>query len=248
MSPVKDRIASEIRALFAPDGTRDVPFEPGVGLFPADSISRQVHGNVVTMMIGGVSALFLQMLHPGALGGVWDHSDFRKDMLGRLRRTARFIGVTTFGQLDDAEAAIARVRQVHDYVKGTLPDGTPYSANDPELLRWVHVTELVSFLAAYRRYRDPAMGRREADRYFAENVIVAERLGATDVPASEAAANAYLKGIRHDLLVDARVREVAGILMAHRADNALAQPGVTLLMKAGIDLMPDWARRMHGFS
>ncbi|MGP0762238.1 oxygenase MpaB family protein, partial [Escherichia coli] len=80
---------------------------------------------------------------------VWDHSNFRADMLGRLRRTAQFISATTYGSTETAERMIARVRRIHDSVAGTLPDGTPYSANDPELLTFVHVAEVASFLAAH---------------------------------------------------------------------------------------------------
>lgn len=103
------------------------------------------------MMVGGISSLLLQMLHPAVLAGVWDHSNFRTDMHGRLPRTARFIAWTTHGGREEAEAVIARVRNIHDRVGGTLPDGTPYAANDPALLAWVHVTEATSFLNAWRR-------------------------------------------------------------------------------------------------
>ncbi|MBV7257911.1 DUF2236 domain-containing protein [Pacificimonas sp. WHA3] len=249
MNPLRASIAKEVRAMFAADdaqpGSAGDSFEPGIGLFAEGAVARDVHRDVTTMMIGGVSALFLQMLHPGALGGVWDHSDFRNDMLGRLRRTARFIAVTTYGRQEDADRVIARVRRVHDHVHGTLPDGTPYSANDPHLLTWVHVTELISFLRAWRRYHNPNISRADQDRYFAENAIVAERLGAKDVPRTLHQAEVYLKMVREELRADARVREVAGVLLAHRADKAAAQPVVDLLMRAGQDMMPDWAQRLH---
>ncbi|EMD82352.1 oxygenase MpaB family protein [Pacificimonas flava] len=247
MNPVRTAIAGEIRGMFAAEPARGDDFERGIGLFTEGAVSRRVHGNVTTMMIGGISALLLQMLHPGALGGVWDHSNFRQDMLGRLRRTARFIAATTYGREADAQAAIARVRSVHAYVTGTLPDGTPYAADDPHLLNWVHITELTSFLAAWKRYKEPGMTRADQDRYFAENVVVAERLGASDVPASRAGAEAFLRDIRSELRADARVRDVRGVLMSHRAGKAAAQPAVDLILRAGADLLPDWARSMHGF-
>ena len=234
--------------MFSADPAAGDSFEPGEGLFATGAVSRRVHGDVTTMMIGGVSALLLQMLHPGALGGVWDHSNFREDMLGRLRRTARFIAVTTYGRLEDAEAAITRVRRVHDYVHGTLPDGTPYDANDPRLLVWVHVTELISFVGAYRRYRQPGMSRAEEDSYFAENAVVAQRLGADEVPRTRSEADAYLRAVRRELVCNARTREVAQVLLNHRSHKAAAQPVVDLLMRAGIDQLPDWARKMHGFT
>lgn len=246
MNLVRQSIAAELRGMFAPTES-DISFEPGIGLFPEGAVSRKVHGHVATMMIGGVSALLLQMLHPGALGGVWDHSNFRQDMLGRLRRTARFIAATTYGRMEDAEAAIERVKRVHSYVRGTLADGTPYSADDPHLLNWVHVTELVSFLASWQRYKQPGMSRTEEDRYFAENVVVAERLGAANVPASRMEVDAFLRDVRPELQVDERVREVRGVLMNHKASKPAMQPALNLIMKAGADLLPDWAQRAHGF-
>ena len=113
-------------------------------LFPVDSVAWKVNGDVTTMMIGGVSGLLLQMLHPAVLAGVWDHSDFRADMHGRLRRTAKFIAVTTYDHADAGREAIARVNRIHAKLGGVLPDGTPYRVSDPALLAWVHVTETIS--------------------------------------------------------------------------------------------------------
>jgi uncharacterized protein (DUF2236 family) len=101
---------------------------------------------------------------------VWDHSNFRNDMRGRLRRTARFISLTAFGGWEEANAAIGRVRGIHDKVRGVLPDGTPYVANDPALLARVHVTETTSFLKAWMRYAEPDMPAADQDRYFAEMI------------------------------------------------------------------------------
>src|SRR5699024_3489514 len=104
------------------------------------------------MLVGGVGALLMQTLHPLALAGVWDHSNFRRDMLGRLRRTASFITGTTYGGRETADQLIDRVRRIHVPVVGTAPDGRPYSADDPGLLTWIHVAEMSSFLRAYQRY------------------------------------------------------------------------------------------------
>ena len=98
-----------------------------------------------------------------------------RDRLGRLRRTAQFISLTTFGSTVAAEDAIARVRRIHDQVSGTLPDGTAYDANDPALLTWVHVAEVDSFLRAYVRYREPRLSGADQDRYLAETATIARR-------------------------------------------------------------------------
>jgi uncharacterized protein (DUF2236 family) len=119
------------------------------GLFGPASACWEVHGDFSSMLIGGMSALLLQMLDPLALAGVLGHSNFREDMLGRLRRTAQFVAGTTFGSTADAERLIARVREVHLAVTGVSTDGRPYSASDPELLTWVHVVEVHSFQRAF---------------------------------------------------------------------------------------------------
>lgn len=242
---VRDTLAQRLRSLVG-SGTIDLSRPPGDdGLFGPGSPAWRVHGDFSAMMIGGISALLLQMLHPLALAGVWDHSNFRQDRLRRLRGTARFIAATTFGSTATAEAAIAQVRDIHDRVRGTLPDGTPYDANDPALLTWVHVAEVDSFLRAYLRYRDPGMTAADQDRYLAETAVVAERLGATGVPRSRAAVAAYYLEVRPALRYDHRTREVAAALLAPGDDRAV-NAGMQLAARAAEELLPDWAARMHG--
>jgi uncharacterized protein (DUF2236 family) len=207
-----------------------------------------VHRDVTTMMVGGVAALVLQMLHPAVLAGVWDHSSFRGDMLGRLRRTARFIAVTTYGPRDEAEAAIERVRAIHAQVAGTLADGTIYRADDPGLLAWVHVSEVTSFLAAWRRYGEPRMRAADQDRYIAEMARIAGALGADPIPTSRPEAEALVATMRPALRVDARTREVARLLLRQRPPRLALMPLQAVTFQAAIDLLPGWARRMHGFA
>lgn len=216
------------------------------GLFGPDSISWQVHGDFSSMLIGGISALLLQALHPLALAGVWDHSNFRQDMLGRLRRTSQFVSGTTFGSRRDAEWLIDKVRAIHLQVVGTAPDGRPYAASDPDLLTWVHVAEVSNFLTAHLRYRNPQLSAADQDRYYAEIAVVAERLGARHVPKSRQAVADYLQCMRPQLLCDDRSREVLRLLLDAPAPSVLARPFGDLMMKAGIDLLPDWASAMFG--
>jgi len=246
---LRDAIRDQIRTLMGSDESTagDLTRPAGDdGLFGPHSAGWQVHGDFTAMMIGGVSALLLQMLHPAVLAGVWDHSGFRDDMAGRLKRTARFIAATTYGSTASAEAMIARVRQVHGFVRGTLPNGTPYSADDPDLLTWVHVAEARSFLAAYVRYRDPGFSGARQDMYFAEMAELARRLGATDVPDNRIAIGAYLRRMRGELRVDRRTREVAGVLLGQPAPNIASRPLQQILLQSGVDLLPDWAQAMHG--
>jgi uncharacterized protein (DUF2236 family) len=245
--PLKKRIAAEVVALFNDRARGERPVVPRPdGLFGPRSVAWRVHGDVTSMMVGGIAGLLLQMLHPAVLAGVWDHSNFRADMLGRLRRTARFVALTTYGGRDEAEAMLARIRRIHDHVQGTLPDGRAYSANDPALLAWVHVTEATSFLAGWVRYAKPRMTGADQDRYFAEMAQIGEALGADPVPRSRAEAQRLLQAMRPQLRYDGRTAEVARLLLYQPAPSLVAEPVQALTMQAAIDLMPAWAQRMHG--
>ncbi|RYD88088.1 MAG: DUF2236 domain-containing protein [Sphingomonadales bacterium] len=248
-NPLKRLLIAQVRKTFNDQAKGETPVirQPD-GLFGPQAVCWRVHGDVVTMMVGGVSALLLQMLHPAVLAGVWDHSAFRQDMLGRLRRTARFIAVTGYDSREAAEAAIEKVREVHTRVKGVLPDGTPYAADEPRLLAWVHVTEAVCFLDAWIRYAEPRMPLADQDRYFAEFAIIAEALGADPVPRTRAEAEALIQSMRGELMSDARTREVARLVLAQPAPSLAMKPFQTMIFAAAVDLLPAWAREMHGLS
>jgi uncharacterized protein (DUF2236 family) len=244
---LKTVIVDRVVALFNDRARGEAPvMRRPDGIFGPKAVAWRVHGDVTSMMVGGISSVLLQMLHPAVLAGVWDHSNFRTDMHGRLRRTARFIALTTYGRRDEAEAVIARVRHIHERVRGTLPDGTLYAANDPALLAWVHVTEAWSFLNAWRRYVEPGMSLTDQDRYFAEMAQVARALGAAPVPYDRAGARRLLESYRPQLRNDARTREVRNLVLKAATADLLAARMQALGNQAAIDLLPDWARRMHG--
>jgi uncharacterized protein (DUF2236 family) len=248
MEFIRTRIESQLMSLTGLSlGKLDLENPKGdPGMFGPDSVSWQVHGDFSSMLIGGISALMLQALHPLALAGVWDHSNFREDMIGRLRRTSQFISGTTFGSSKDADWLIEKVRTIHLQVVGIAPDGRPYAASDPDLLTWVHVAEVSNFLAAHLRYRNPHLSLIDQDRYYGEIARVAERLGARDVPRSRKEIADYLERIRPQLLCDQRSREVLRLLLNAPAPSRLAKPFGGLMMQAGIDLLPDWASDMLG--
>lgn len=245
--PLRRRIATEVVGIFndRSRGERPVRRRPD-GLFGPQSVAWRVHGDVTSMMVGGIAGLLLQMLLPEVLAGVWDHSNFRADMHGRLRRTARFIAITTYGGRDEAEAAIARVRAIHARVRGTLPDGTPYAADDPASLAWVHMTEAVSFLAGRLRFVEPNMPLADQDRYFAEMAIVAQALGADPVPHTHAEAWRLIEQMRPRLKSDDRTREVARLVLDRRIGGMAPAPAGAIVRQAAIDLLPPWARALHG--
>jgi len=247
--PIKQAIAGRVASIFndRAKGERPVTRQPD-GLFGPRAVAWRVHGDVASMMVGGIASLLLQMLHPAVLAGVWDHSNFRADMHGRLRRTAKFIALTTYGGRAEAVAAMDRVRRIHGHVVGVLPDGTAYAANDPAMLAWVHVTETTCFLDAWMRYAEPRMSLADQDRYFDEMARVAVPLGADPVPRSRREARRLMEAMRPQMRSDARTREVAALVLRQPTANFAEETLQALTMQAGIDLLPDWARQMHGLS
>jgi uncharacterized protein (DUF2236 family) len=247
--PIKQAIRRRVVGIFNDTERGEEPVaRSSNALFDRTSVAWRVHGDVGTMMVGGIAGLLMQMLHPSVLAGVWDHSNFRADMHGRLRRTARFIATTTYADRAQAEALMKRVRVIHDGVKGELPDGTPYEANDPALLAWVHVTETRGFLDAWIRYGEPWMSRADQDRYFAEMASIGSVMGAHPLPRSRLEADRLIGAMRPHLKADERTAEVARLILHAPTSKGLAALPGRLAAQAGVDLLPRWARELHGLS
>ncbi len=244
-----DHVTARIRAWVLdvfPRGRSGIDYDTPAGdpgLFGPESVTWRVHADFAGMLSGGLCALMLQTLHPRALAGVWDHSNFREDLVGRLRRTTNFVAGTTYAGRAEAERLIARVRAIHARVQGTTEDGAPYRADDPALLTWVHVTESYGFLQGYRRYCR-AVPTALADAYYTEVACVAEALGARDVPAREADVAAYFAAVHDTLRYDERSREVLAVLSCMRLPVPMAGLSRDLFLGAGAALLPDWADRM----
>jgi len=216
-----------------------------VGLFGPDSMAWRVHSHPGGMLTGGFGALMLQSLHPLAMAGVAEFSDYREDPLGRLSKTARYVTMTSFGPTHEAQAAIARVRRAHAYIRGTACDGRSYRADDPDLLTWVHTAEVSCFLAGYQAFSGNPLTPEECDRYFAEVAVLAERLGAREVPRSAAEAASYIARTRPVLAGTPAALEAVGFLRGFGRD-ALERLVTKLLMNGGIALLPGWARAQLG--
>jgi len=247
--PLRRRLEEAVIGVTSGAGSPKVNFlEPAgdPGLFGPASVCWRVHGDFAVMMAGGVSALLLQALHPLALAGVWDHSNFRADILGRLRRTSAFVGGTTYAGRRDAETLIERVRRIHEKVAGTAPDGRPYAAGNPDLLTWVHVAEMSSFLRSHQLYSPDKLSAAEQDRYLRETAVVAELLGARKVPKSAAAVERYFRRLRPQLVYSERAREVHRILLHAPAPHPAFKPFGRLFIHAGEDLLPGWAQDLMG--
>ena len=215
------------------------------GLFGPESIAWKVHADFISMMIGGISSLILQALHPQALAGVWDHSTFREDLKGRLGRTAFFIAATTYGPLEMANQAIDRVNQIHTQITGLDEFGKPYSAQDPHLLAWVHLTETRSFMRSFQEYRKENISPQETDQYFFEMKTLGERMGAIDLPDTYAGTEKAIDQYIPELYFGDRARSVLQLLENFPA-ALTAKPVIKLMSRAGFLNLPDWAYPLIG--
>lgn len=213
-------------------------------------MSRRVIGDPASG-VGGLRALFLQALHPRAMAGVVQHSSFPDDFWPRLQRTAQYVTTVTFGSIEEADTQASRVRAIHGGVRGVDPvSGLNYSASDADLLRWVHVTEVSSFLDAARR-AGLALSDAEADEFFAEQTTAAALLGAADMPGSVAEVTDYFRRVRPELRASpvarqAAIRLVLPPLPARVEFLTPARPAWAALTGLAFALLPRWARRLYG--
>lgn len=222
---------------------------PDRGLFGPGTVTWKVHAHPA-MLIGGLRALIIQSLHPLAMAGVMQHSDFRAKPLDRLRRTAQYVATTTYGDTATAEAAAAHVRHVHTFIHGIDPvTGRRYSAEDPETLLWVHCVEVHSFLAAYRAYGG-RLSAADQDRYLAESARVAALLGVDPdaVPASVAAMREYFAAMRPSLCVSLAAKEAIDFVASPPVTRDLLPYAAALrvVSTAAVGLVPRDLRRLAG--
>jgi len=214
---------------------------PGPRWFAPGSPVQRVHGDA-SMFVGGLRALLLQSLHPLAMAGVAAHSGYRGDPWGRLQRTSTFIATTTFATADDAQRAVDAVRAVHARVRGRAADGRPYSASDPDLLRWVHVAETQSFLVAHQRYGHRPLDRAGCDEYVAQAAEVGVRLGVEDAPVTVAGLDDAVEGYRAHLVLTPAAADAARFLLVEPPLPAPARAAYAGLAAAARASLPAWAR------
>jgi uncharacterized protein (DUF2236 family) len=209
-------------------------------------VARVVHGDLPSMLVGGLGSLFFQMLHPHAMAGVAQHSRYQDDPLGRLLQTANFIGATTYGSKSSAQESIDRVLTVHQYVHGVADDGLPYDANDPHLLLWVHCAEIYMFLFAHRRFGAVRLTDDQADQYVEEMVPLAYDLGVLNPPRNVAELTEALGSFRPELRLSPD-GVVARDFVAHRVVAGRTQRFVhRLLVRSAWSLLPPWAAEILG--
>jgi uncharacterized protein (DUF2236 family) len=242
---VRERLGRGLFAMVAgPEGPQNrsrIHDTPGPRWFAEDRPIRRVHADA-SMFVGGLRALLLQSLHPLAMAGVAQHSDYRGDPWGRLQRTSTFLAVTTFGTATDAQRAVDKVRGIHRRVRGQAPDGRDYRADDPHLLEWVHIAEVDSFLQAYQLYGAAPLDQAGRDDYVADTARVAAALGVLDPPRTEADLRSRLAGYRSELSSTEAAREAARFLLITPPLSLLARAPYGVLAASAVSMLPPWAR------
>jgi uncharacterized protein (DUF2236 family) len=245
LKAVRDALGSSLFEMVAgPDGpaarTR-IHHTPGPRWFAEDRPIRRVHADA-SMFVGGLRALLLQSLHPLAMAGVAEHSNYREDPWGRLQRTSTFLAETTFGSTVDAQRAVDRVRGIHRRVHGNAADGRPYTATDPHLLEWVHIAEADSFLRAYQLYGATPLDQSGRDAYVADMAEIAAKLGVVDPPRSEHALAQRLNAFRPELRSTSAARDAARFLLLTPPLSLAARAPYGALAATAVSMLPLWAR------
>ncbi len=208
-----------------------------------DSVSWRVFKNPVALFVGGITAVILELAEPRVRSGVWEHSTFRTDPLGRLKRTGLAAMVTVYGARSTAHAMIAGVGRQHARVGGRTPDGATYRADDPALLNWVQATASFGFLEAYSALVSPLSGA-EKDQFYAEAAPAAALYGAVGAPTSRAAWEAQLAAMLPRLEASDIVLEFLTLMR----ETEIAPGPVSLLqrplIRAAVGLVPAHVRQV----
>jgi uncharacterized protein (DUF2236 family) len=226
-----------------------VPSHPADdGLFSPGSVTWRVSGDLASP-VAGLRSLMLQALHPLAMAGVDQHSQWRQDPVGRLAATSAYLATISYGERAEAQRAAARVRQIHEHVRGVdAVTGRPYAAGDPALLLWVHAALVESGLVAGRLFGTP-LSSEDSDRYVAEMQVAAELVGVPGgiAPKSVAELDAYMSSVRPELECTPAARES----MAYLLNPPGLEPDIAEIWQdiryAAVASLPDWARQMYGY-
>jgi len=246
--PLARRLDRASSALLLPDGGRAVDFSQPRGepaFADPHSVSWRIYKNPVSLFIGGVAAVILELAEPRVRTGVWEHSGFRSDPVRRLKRTGLAAMITVYGPRSGAEAMILRVRRMHERVRGVSPSGAAYSASDPELLNWVHVTAAFGFLQAYNAYVAP-LNPALRDRYYGETAATAALYGVTRTAASENEALSIFEAMRGRLEPSPILFEFLDIMRKAKVLPPILRQAQPLFVRAAVSLIPALIRQTLG--
>jgi uncharacterized protein (DUF2236 family) len=222
----------------------DPPGDPG--LYGPGSAIWHVHSDVAGL-VGGLSGLLLGALHQPTMHGTNQHSSYSDDPLARLGRTASFVNAMTWGSMPVVEHTCDMVRKMHRRVRGAMPDGRPYSADDSDQLIWTAMTQSHSIMRAHLRYHPRPVSGARIDEYYAQYAQFAIRLGATKpVPSTREQVEDYFRDMRPLLTFAEETAELADFFRRPLGPDPAAKAASLVIMRAAFDLMPDWAQRLYG--
>jgi uncharacterized protein (DUF2236 family) len=242
---IRRRASTSLRRTIGLAPSRLQPcLDPAQSYFAVDGVSRVVHGDLSSMLVGGLGSLFFQMLHPHSMAGVAQHSRYKSDPRGRLLQTANFIGRTTYGTTATAHADIKRVLTVHEAVRGVADDGETYFANDPHLLAWVHACEVSMFLRGYQNFGASRLTNADADAYVKEMSNLARDLGAENPPTSVRELDDRLESYRPELRLSIDAAAARDFVTHGYMDTAAQRAVYRVLVDSALDLLTPWAREM----
>jgi uncharacterized protein (DUF2236 family) len=247
--PLRIGLEAAARALFDLGDQPSADFLQPTGeaaLVSPDSVSWRVFKNPLSLFVGGIAAVIMELAEPRVRTGVWEHTNFRINPIGRLQRTGFAAMVTIYGACSTAEVMIARVRRMHARIAGSTPAGKAYHANDPELLNWVQSTAAYGFLQAYHEYVRP-LSDVERDHFYAEGTLAASLYGAS-AATSEAALEMRFKEMANQLERSDILFEFLAIMRSAPILPLPLRPVQPLLIRAAIDLTPYWLRRIVGLT
>ncbi|HWH43597.1 MAG TPA: oxygenase MpaB family protein [Thermoleophilaceae bacterium] len=252
MNPLRQAIIADV---VKQTGAHDEPHvfggEPGdPGLTGPGTMSWEINGDIASVLIGGIGAIVMEILHPSVMAGVQDLSNYREQPERRGKTTFGYVVTTTFANTKAATRLVNVVKRMHGQVEGTRPDGVPYRALDPELIGWVHTCIPWAVMTAYERYNRP-LTEAQKDRYLREQAVIGRMGGAEVIPESCAELRDYVEEMRPRLAVNAQTLQFFEFLMEMpfgvKAPAALARPAHRFQVEAGMSITPEWVRRMTGF-
>jgi uncharacterized protein (DUF2236 family) len=247
---VQRRLDAATSAFFSPQTGRMIDFSRPLGeqaLLPPDSLSWRICKNPLALLVGGVAAVILELAEPSVRTGVWEHSSFRKDPMGRLRRTGLAAMTTVYGARSIALPMIAGVVRMHGKVAGATPAGVPYTANDTRLLTWVQATAAFGFAQAYSRYVGP-LSPPEFDALYREGAPASRLYGALDAPRSTAELQSLFDSMRNRLEPSPVIFQFLQIMGETPAFPRSLHWMQRMLVRAAVDLIPEWIRECLGLT
>lgn len=208
--------------------------------YEPDSIAWDVFKNPVSLFVGGITAVLLELGEPRVREGVWGHSIFPTDPITRLRRTGMVTHVTVYAPRKVTEKVVGAVVRMHEKVRGTTPEGEAYHANDQVLLDWVQATVGYGFMEAYAAFCRP-LTDDERDRSYREAVPIADLFLAKGAPRSLAEQRAQFEAMRPRIVSHPIVFEFLDIMKRTKALPLPLRPVQWMMIRAGISLLPPWA-------